>query len=116
MMSTPPVQSKTTGTNRMSRRELFAKASASTVAVLLSQFALPDLAFPGEEDEEEHVPFLRLPRVTRKMLDWETLDSWLTPEDQVFDVHHYNEPPLDPAKYPPRGDGPRRKTAHAHAG
>lgn len=83
----------------MSRRELFAKASASTVAVLLSRFALPDSAFPGEEDEEEHVPFLRLPRVTRKMLDWETLDSWLTPEDQVFDVHHYNEPPLDPAKY-----------------
>ncbi len=55
--------------------------------------------FSGEEDEEEHVPFLKLPRVTRKMLDWETLDSWLTPQDQVFDVHHYNEPALDAAKY-----------------
>lgn len=94
-----PEQQMTTAKNRMNRRELFAKASASTVAVLLSQFSLSDLAFPGEEDEEEHVPFLKLPRVTRKMLDWETLDSWLTPEDQVFDVHHYNEPSPNLANY-----------------
>lgn len=93
------IQTQPIPTHRLTRRELFSKASASTVAVLLSQFALPELVFPGEDDEEEHVPFLKLPRVTRKMLDWETLDSWLTPQDQVFDVHHYNEPALDAAKY-----------------
>jgi DMSO/TMAO reductase YedYZ molybdopterin-dependent catalytic subunit len=83
----------------LTRRELFARASASSVAILLSQFALPELVFPGEDQDEEHVPFLKLPRVTRKMLDWETLDNWLTPQDQVFDVHHYNEPALDAPKY-----------------
>ncbi len=98
-MPTKSMRPESIQTNRLSRRELFSKASASTVAVLLSQFALPELVFPGEEDEEEHVPFLKLPRVTRKMLDWETLDSWLTPQDQVFDVHHYNEPALDAPKY-----------------
>lgn len=86
-------------TNSLTRRELFSQASASAVAVLLSHFALPELVFGGEADDEEHVPFLKLPRVTRKMLDWETLDSWLTPQDQVFDVHHYNEPSLETAKY-----------------
>jgi DMSO/TMAO reductase YedYZ molybdopterin-dependent catalytic subunit len=93
------MQRESTPTSRLTRRELFSKASATTVAVLLSQFALPELVFPGENDDEEHVPFLKLPRVTRKMLDWETLDSWLTPQDQVFDVHHYNEPALDASKY-----------------
>jgi DMSO/TMAO reductase YedYZ molybdopterin-dependent catalytic subunit len=85
--------------NHLTRRGLFSKASASAVAILLSQFALPELVFPGEEQNEEPVPFLKLPRVTRKMLDWETLDNWLTPQDQVFDVHHYNEPALDASKY-----------------
>jgi len=88
-----------TNKGELTRRELFSKASASTVAIMLSQFALPDLVFPGEEPNEEPVPFLKLPRVTRKMLDWETLDNWLTPQDQVFDVHHYNEPALDASKY-----------------
>jgi DMSO/TMAO reductase YedYZ molybdopterin-dependent catalytic subunit len=83
----------------LTRRELFTKTSAATAAILLAHFSLPDLAFPGEADNEEPVPFLKLPRVTRKMLDWETLDSWLTPQDQVFDVHHYNEPKLDASKY-----------------
>jgi len=93
------MQTKVIRSNRLTRRELFSKTSAATAAVLLSQFALPELVFPGEDDDEEHVPFLNLPRVTRKMLDWETLDSWLTPRDQVFDVHHYNVPAVDASNY-----------------
>jgi DMSO/TMAO reductase YedYZ molybdopterin-dependent catalytic subunit len=83
----------------ISRRELLSKTSAAAATALLSQFLLPEFAFPGEQNDEEHVPFLKIPRVTRKMLDWETLDEWLTPQDQVFDVHHYNEPHLDAANY-----------------
>jgi DMSO/TMAO reductase YedYZ molybdopterin-dependent catalytic subunit len=98
-MSTSSLPVRTKAASRLTRRELFSKASATTVALLLTQFALPELVFPGEEEEEEHVPFLKLPRVTRKMLDWETLDAWLTPQDQVFDVHHYNEPALNAAQY-----------------
>jgi DMSO/TMAO reductase YedYZ molybdopterin-dependent catalytic subunit len=98
-MTTISIPKKPVAEEPLTRRELFSKASATTLAILLSQFALPELVFAGEEDDEEHVPFLHLPRVTRKMLDWETLDRWLTPKDQVFDVHHYNEPAVDPAKY-----------------
>ncbi len=97
MITTPLL--KNLASDRLTRRDLFSKASATTLAVLLSQFALPELVFAGEGEDEEPVPFLHLPRVTRKMLDWETLDSWLTPKDQVFDVHHYNEPVIDAAKY-----------------
>lgn len=33
------------------------------------------------------------------MLDWETLQEWLTPQDQVFDVSHYGEPEFDSADF-----------------
>jgi DMSO/TMAO reductase YedYZ molybdopterin-dependent catalytic subunit len=45
------------------------------------------------------VPFLNVPRSRPNMLDWETLDSWLTPQDQVFSVSHYNEPDVDAGSY-----------------
>jgi DMSO/TMAO reductase YedYZ molybdopterin-dependent catalytic subunit len=32
-------------------------------------------------------------------LDWEVLDSWLTPQDQVFSVQHYGVPEFDYAEY-----------------
>ena len=68
--------------NSFTRRDLLGKTSAATAALLLSNFSLADFVFAGETDGEEPVPFLKLPRVTRKMLDWESLDDWLN-------VHEY---------------------------
>ena len=52
----------------------------------------PRFVFPAEEAGEELVPFLDTPRTPPHRLDWETLDSWLTPQDQVFNVQHYGIP------------------------
>ena len=85
-------------TQTQSRRDVL-KASASSLAAGLVVFSMPDFVFPGQTDEEELVPVLNMPRTTPGRLDWETLDSWLTPQDQVFDVKHYGEPTVDPQQY-----------------
>ena len=82
----------------LSRRDALKTASLA-LAALFAQLSKPGFAFPGEADDEQLLPFLDMPRPNRQMLDWETLDSWITPQDQVFSVSHYNEPDLDVAAY-----------------
>ncbi len=55
--------------------------------------------FSAESADEELVPFLDTPRTPPNRLDWETLDSWLTPQDQVFNVQHYGMPEVDSEAY-----------------
>jgi len=45
------------------------------------------------------VPFLDMPRTGPNRLDWETLDAWITPQEQVFSVQHYGIPEVDAEKY-----------------
>lgn len=64
------------------------------------RFAGPTYAFeaqPGAEvipwlDQLEDNP---VPEAIVRQLDWEQLDSWLTPPDQFFVIKHYNEPVLN---------------------
>jgi DMSO/TMAO reductase YedYZ molybdopterin-dependent catalytic subunit len=98
-MSDSPISPASLPDTPLTRRELFAKTSAVGAAFLFANFAVPEMIFPAEGADEEPVPFLKVPRSTRKMLDWETLDRWLTPADQVFDVKHYNQPSIDASKY-----------------
>ncbi len=86
-----------TDANRISRRAALGYGSAAAVA--LAQLTWPDFVFPDQEKNEELVPFLDVPRTNRNMLDWETLEEWITPQDQVFDVSHYGEPKFDPADF-----------------
>jgi len=81
-----------------SRRDIL-KAAAGSLATGLAMLSLPDFVFPGQDDEEELVPFLNMPRTPPNRLDWETLDSWLTPQDQVFNVQHYGIPEFDPEQF-----------------
>jgi len=83
---------------QLSRRQALETASW-TMAAVAAQTALPGFVFPGEQEDEDLVPFLNMPRSTRKMLDWETLDSWITPPDQVFSVSHYGMPQFDAGKF-----------------
>lgn len=71
------------------------KAGSVAIGVALSRMAAPAFAFPGEGSNEELVPFLDMPRTAPNRLDWETLDEWLTPQDQVFSVQHYGVPEFD---------------------
>jgi DMSO/TMAO reductase YedYZ molybdopterin-dependent catalytic subunit len=65
---------------------------SSAAAALWAWLSLPDVAFPAVARDEELVPFLDMPRTPPERLDWETLDAWLTPQDQVFGVQHYGIP------------------------
>ena len=82
----------------MTRRDLlkagFATAAAGMTFPLWKAFALPP-AKPGEE----LVPFLNMPRTPPNRLDWEMLQDWLTPQDQVFGVQHYGIPEFDESKF-----------------
>ncbi len=56
-------------------------------------------AFSQLANEGELVPFVDEPRTSPNRLDWEVLDSWLTPQDQVFSVQHYGIPEFDYKDY-----------------
>ena len=80
------------------RRQALQTGSALTAA-LFAQMMSPSFVFPGQDDGEELVPFLNMPRTGPNRLDWETLDSWITPQDQVFSVQHYGIPEFDADKF-----------------
>ena len=75
-----------------SRREIL-KKGASALAVL-AFFDSPLFAW-GREGEQT-IPFLDQPAEPPvegfQLLDWQNLDSWITPNDQFFAVGHYDEP------------------------
>ncbi|MDP6445741.1 MAG: molybdopterin-dependent oxidoreductase [Pirellulaceae bacterium] len=80
-------------------RRVVLQTGGAAVAAMAAQLALPDFVFPNQGDDEELAPFLNMPRTPPNRLDWETLDSWITPQDQVFSVQHYGIPEFDASKY-----------------
>ena len=76
------------------RREAL-KAGSTAIAAAVAHLAKPGFAFPTEDPGEELLPFLDMPRTPPNRLDWETLDTWITPADQVFSVQHYGVPEFD---------------------
>jgi DMSO/TMAO reductase YedYZ molybdopterin-dependent catalytic subunit len=77
-------------TNFASRRQVLHSAVAG-----LAILADPRFLFAGQAADEELVPFINEPRSRPNSLDWETLDQWLTPQDQCFSVQHYDIPKFD---------------------
>lgn len=71
------------------------KAGTAAAAFAVAHMSMPGFVFPGEGQDEELVPFLDMPRTPPHLLDWETLDSWITPADQIFSVQHYAIPDVD---------------------
>ena len=87
------------GTHDLSRRT-FLKGVGSTLAGLtVLKVAGPAEAFPGQR-EGEVIPWLDrpapnpVPNVIVRQLEWEQLDSWLTPADQFFVINHYGQPDI----------------------
>lgn len=83
---------------RLSRRQVL-KAGLSGAA--WAAFGCPSraFAFPAQHPQEMAVPFLDMPRPGENRLDWESLQEWLTPADQVFNVQHYGIPEFDEAAF-----------------
>jgi DMSO/TMAO reductase YedYZ molybdopterin-dependent catalytic subunit len=83
----------------LSRRDALKTTALSTGAVL-AYLSHPGFLFANQDAAAETlVPFLDMPRSRPGILDWETLDSWLTPQDQVFTVSHYDSPTVKPEEY-----------------
>jgi DMSO/TMAO reductase YedYZ molybdopterin-dependent catalytic subunit len=83
---------------QMSRRELLKQSGAAIVGLTLLQSALLAQAFPRRPGEEV-IPWLEQPQPPGSdfnLLDWQELDSWITPNQKFFRVVHYNKP-LGPA-------------------
>jgi DMSO/TMAO reductase YedYZ molybdopterin-dependent catalytic subunit len=80
--------------SQFSRREIV-KAGLSGMAMCVAGRPFGALAFPPEQPDEELVSFLDMPRAGEKRLDWETLSDWLTPQDQAFNVQHYDIPEFE---------------------
>ena len=84
----------------LSRRTLLQQGSAAVTGLSVLRVAGPTYAFQtpvtGEVipwlDQPEPNP---VPEVIVRQLDWEQLDSWITPNDQFFVIKHFNEPTLD---------------------
>lgn len=84
---------------RFSRRDVlrtgFAAMAAGLASSWLPHSVLAGQVFPGHREGEETVPFLDVPPAPKHRLDWGTLDSWITPEEQIFNVQHYGIPEVD---------------------
>ncbi len=81
--------------NSLERREVLKGGAA--VAGALAMGTLSSSVFAAAENEE-WIPFVGAPRAKPGMLDWEGLDSWITPQDQVFSVAHYGYPKVPAEK------------------
>lgn len=91
------MEQRTTTPIRLSRRTALRAGAAVGMAALASGFPELALAFPSLPGEEV-VPWLDqpppnpVPDVVGTQLQWEALDSWLTPTNKFFTVQHYNKP------------------------
>jgi DMSO/TMAO reductase YedYZ molybdopterin-dependent catalytic subunit len=84
----------------ISRRTLLQQGSAAVAGLSVLRVAGPTAAFQtpvtGEVipwlDQPEENP---VPEVIVRQLEWEQLDSWITPNEQFFVIKHFNEPQLN---------------------
>ncbi|MCF6312016.1 MAG: molybdopterin-dependent oxidoreductase [Verrucomicrobiales bacterium] len=79
----------------LERRDVL-KSGAAAVGALAMGGASSSL-FAAVENEE-WIPFEGAPRAKPGQLDWEGLDSWITPQEQVFSVAHYGYPKVPAEK------------------
>ncbi len=97
-------------TAAVSRRTMLKGGAAAMAGLSVIRIAGPARAFQTPvggtvvpwTDELEENP---VPQVIVQQLDWETLDSWITPNDEFFIIKHYDEPVIDTASWSLQIDG-----------
>ena len=86
--------------NNLSRRTLLQGGGAAITGLSVLRLAGPAHAFPRTQDAVV-IPWLDqpepnpAPEAIVRQLEWEQLDSWITPNDQFFVIKHFNEPQLN---------------------
>jgi DMSO/TMAO reductase YedYZ molybdopterin-dependent catalytic subunit len=76
------------------------QGSAALIGLAWLQGPGQALAFPRWSGEQlipwlDQPPANPMPQVVGNLLQWEQLDSWLTPNNKFFTVGHYNKPSID---------------------
>ena len=82
-------------TPRLTRREMI-RGSVAMAALAFAQHPLSAFGVAEPEDPGTLLPFLDL-QPPGKMIRWEQLKTWITPNDQVFAVSHYGVPKVETA-------------------
>ena len=81
----------------MERRDFLRRSGLTLTGLLLSPWAV--YAFPSREGEVL-IPFADQPPPSeRVLLDWNALDTFITPNDEFFNVSHYGKPEVDLATW-----------------
>ena len=80
----------------MERRDFLRRSGMTLTGLLLSPWAV--YAFPNREDEVL-VPFVDQPPPEQGRLDWNQFDTFITPNDEFFNVSHYGKPEVDLATW-----------------
>src|SRR5437762_6933878 len=81
----------------LTRREML-RGSVAFAALAFAQRPLSVFGFEEPGADETVVPFLDA-QPKGKMLYWQDLTSWITPNDQLYSVSHYGTPEVDPDKW-----------------
>lgn len=93
MTSSAPPSPDVSGVNR---RHML-KSSVALAAAAFAQYPLSLLGGPGPEEGAVLLPFLDAQPSVRKQTRWHELDNWITRNDDLYVVSHYNTPGLDAA-------------------
>ncbi|HSH93592.1 MAG TPA: sulfite oxidase [Roseimicrobium sp.] len=92
--------------NTLSRRDVL----RGSVALAVYAFASRPLSVFGFNDLDEGaqlVPFVtpQLKNPNRQMVIWDELTGWVTPNESVYEVSHYNKPVINPDEWTLEVDG-----------
>src|SRR4030095_16446467 len=80
---------------QFTRRDML-RGSVAFAALAFAQHPLYIYGFAEAGADETVVPFLDA-QPKGKMLYWQDLTSWITPNDQLYSVSHYGTPEVNPA-------------------
>jgi DMSO/TMAO reductase YedYZ molybdopterin-dependent catalytic subunit len=85
----------------LSRRAFLAGGGATLAGLALLNSTWAARAAPPLQTGEEVIPWLDqpaenpVPEEVANQLEWEALDSWITPNDKFFGIAHYGWPEID---------------------
>src|SRR2546425_89592 len=84
---------------RLLTRRAMLRRSSAFAALAFAQTPLSVFGFDEPGADETVVPFLDV-QPKGRMLFWQDLTSWITPNEQLYQVQHYGVPELHPTRWP----------------
>jgi len=82
---------------QLTRRDLL-KGGVALAALAFARYPLSAFGFPQPEEGAELIPFLDK-QAGKNGITWEKLESWITPNADLYQVQHYGVPKFDQAKW-----------------